>query len=55
METVRQEEKESKLEGKAKGKRGFWSGFVTFLSMGGFMLILIAIAAILILISALTK
>jgi hypothetical protein len=35
-------------------KRGFWSKFYTFLSMGGFMLVLIAIVAIWFAISILT-
>jgi len=39
----------------AKEKKGFWSAFITFLGMGGFMLILVAGVAIVILISYLTK
>ncbi len=35
-------------------KRGFWSKFYTFLSMGGFMLILIAIVVIIFAVSILT-
>lgn len=35
-------------------KRGFWSKFYTFLTMGGFMLVLIAIVAIIFVVSILT-
>src|SRR5512143_2365719 len=35
-------------------KGGFWSKFYTFLSMGGFMLVLIAIVAIIFAVSILT-
>ena len=35
-----------------KKKRSFWDGFVKFLSMGGFILILILIVAIFIVISS---
>ena len=38
-----------------KGKKGFWPKFVTFLSMGGFMVIIVAVVAIAVLISILTK
>jgi len=37
-----------------KAKRGFWNKFYTFLSMGGFMVVLIAIVAIWFAISILT-
>jgi heme/copper-type cytochrome/quinol oxidase subunit 2 len=55
MEAGTQNEKEKKLEAKKTGMQKFWSGFVAFLSMGGFIIILIAIVAIVILISYLTK
>ena len=55
METGTQNEKEKKLEAKKTGMQKFWSGFVAFLCMGGFIIILIAIVAIVILISYLTK
>jgi hypothetical protein len=42
-------------EATTKKKKGFWSGFLTFFAMGGFMLFLIGGLAILILISYLTK
>jgi heme/copper-type cytochrome/quinol oxidase subunit 2 len=38
-----------------KEKKGFWNAFVTFLSMGGFLVILVAVVAVVILISYLTK
>ena len=38
-----------------KEGKGFWSGFITFLAMGGFMLILVAGLAVVILISYLTN
>jgi hypothetical protein len=55
METGTQNEKEKKLEAKKTGMQKFWDGFVTFLGMGGFFIILIAILAIMVLISYLTK
>jgi hypothetical protein len=55
MEAGTQNEKEKKLEAKKTGMQKFWSGFVAFLCMGGFIIILIAIVAIVILISYLTK
>ncbi len=55
MEAAKHEESVIKAEGKVKGKKGFWGGFISFLGMGGFMLVLIAMAAILVLILALTK
>ena len=38
-----------------KEKKGFWSGFITFLSMGGFLVILVGGVAIVVFISYLTK
>jgi hypothetical protein len=38
-----------------KEKKGFWSGFITFLSMGGFLVILILGVAIVVFVSYLTK
>ena len=55
METGTQNEKEQKLETKKTGMQKFWSGFVSFLMMGGFIVILALIAGIAILISYLTK
>lgn len=37
-----------------KGKKGFWSGFMKFLSMGGFLVILILGVAIVVFVSYLT-
>jgi hypothetical protein len=42
-------------EATTKKKKGFWSGFLTFFAMGGFMLILAGGVGILILIVYLTK
>ncbi len=56
METAIKEEKATRTEDESKGKkRTFWSAFITFLSMGGFILVMIAIVGIVIAISALTK
>ena len=55
METTTQNAKEKKLETGKTGKRKFWNAFVKFLSMGGFLVILIAIDAIVILIEKCTK
>ena len=55
METAIKEEKTTGVTTKPKKKKGFWSAFVNFLSMGGFMLILFAIVGIAILISVLFK
>jgi predicted lysophospholipase L1 biosynthesis ABC-type transport system permease subunit len=55
METGTQNEKEQKLETKKTGLQKFLSGFMKFLMMGGFIVILMAIAGIAILISYLTK
>ena len=38
-----------------KEKKGFWSEFITFLSMGGFMVIIVVIIVIAVLISIWTK
>ena len=54
-ETTIKTEKATDVTTKPKKKKGFWSGFLTFLSMGGFLLVLIAIVGIAILISVLTK
>ena len=48
-------EKEKKLETKKTGMQKFLSGFLKFLTMGGFFVILILIVGIMILISYLTK
>ena len=55
MEAATQNEKEKKLEANKTGKRKFWSAFYNFLAMGGFLIILIAIVAIVVLISILMK
>jgi len=55
METRTQNEKEKKLETKKTGMQKFLSGFMQFLMMGGFLVILVAIVAIVILVSYLTK
>jgi len=39
----------------AEGKKGFWSGFITFLSMGGFLVILILGVAIAVFVSYLSN
>jgi hypothetical protein len=38
-----------------KKKKGFWEGFIAFLSMGGFLVILVGGVAIALFISYLTK
>jgi hypothetical protein len=38
-----------------KEKKGFWSAFINFLAMGGFLVVLIAVAAIAVFISYLTN
>ena len=55
MEAVAENEKEKKLETKKTGMQKFLSGFLKFLTMGGFFVILILIVGIMILISYLTK
>ena len=55
METGNQLQKDKSLEADKKGKGGFWNGFITFLSMGGFLVVLIVIVAIVILIERLMK
>ena len=52
METAKQE---VSLEVDGKKKRSFYKAFMNFLVMGGFIIVLIAIVAIVILISYLTK
>jgi heme/copper-type cytochrome/quinol oxidase subunit 2 len=42
-------------EATTKKKKGFWSGFLTFFAMGGFMVILVAVVAVIMLISYLTR
>ena len=46
METGIENEKEKKLETNKTGMQKFWSGFQTFLMYGGFILIIIVIAAV---------
>ena len=55
MEAGAEIEKEKKLETKKTGMQKFLSGFLKFLTMGGFFVILIIIVGIMILISYLTK
>jgi hypothetical protein len=55
MEAGTQNEKEKKLEAKKTGMQKFFSSFMNFLMMGGFLLILFAIVAILLLVNYLTK
>ena len=55
METGIQNEKEKQVETPKTGMQKFLSGFMHFLMYGGFIVVLIAIAAIIILISYLTK
>jgi hypothetical protein len=38
----------NEVKSEARKKKGFWNGFLTFLMMGGFIVILIAIVAILV-------
>ena len=38
-----------------KEKKGFWNGFITFLSMGGFLLIMVLGVAIIAFVSYLTR
>ena len=55
METGTQNEEEKKLGTKKTGMQKFLSGFMHFLMYGGFIVIMVAIAAIVVLISYLTK
>jgi hypothetical protein len=55
MEATTQNEKENKPEAGKTGKRSFWKAFLNFLTMGGFLVVLIAIAAIIILVSKCTQ
>jgi hypothetical protein len=48
-------EKEKKLETKKTGMQKFLSGFIKFLTMGGFFINMIVIIGIVVLISYLTK
>jgi len=38
-----------------KEKKGFWNGFMTFLAMGGFLVIMVLVVVIVIFVSYLTK
>jgi hypothetical protein len=38
-----------------KEKKGFWSAFANFLAMGGFLVVLVAVAVIAIIVSNLTN
>ena len=55
MEAGTQNEKEQQLETKKTGMQKFLSGFMHFLMYGGFIVVMIVIAAIVVLISYLTK
>jgi hypothetical protein len=55
MESANQMQEGKSLEADKKKKGGFWNGFVNFLMMGGFLVILVAIVAIVILIERLMK
>jgi hypothetical protein len=55
MEAGTENEKEKKLETKKTGMQKFLSGFINFLAMGGFIVVLIVIVLIVILIERLTK
>jgi hypothetical protein len=55
MEATTRNGKEKKVEAGKTEKRTFWKAFINFLTMGGFLVVLIAIAAIIILISKLTQ
>jgi len=55
METGTQNAPEKQLETKKTGMQKFLSGFMKFLMMGGFIVILVLIAGIAIVISYLTK
>ena len=55
METGTQNEKEQNLETKKTGMQKFLSGFMHFLMYGGFIVVMIVIAAIVVLISYLMK
>ena len=55
METAKQEDKGTKVVTESKGKKGFLSAFINFLAMGGFLIVLIGIVAIVVLISVWTK
>ena len=55
METANQDEKEETIKAEKTGKRKFWGAFYNFLAMGGFLVILVAIVAIVVLVSILLK
>ena len=38
-----------------KEKKGFWSAFINFLAMGGFLVILVGVIVIVVFVSYLTK
>ena len=54
MEAAKKDEKEN-ASGEGKKGKGFWQSFYNFLAMGGFLLVLVAIVAIVVLISILFK
>ena len=55
METANQDEKEETIKAEKTGKRKFWGAFYNFLAMGGFLVILVAIVAIVVFVSILLK
>ena len=55
MEAGTQNEKEKQVEAPKTGMQKFLSGFMKFLMMGGFIVVMVVIVAIVILISYLTK
>ncbi len=55
METAIKEEKGTTIEEEKKGKSKWANRIYNFLAMGGFLLVLVAIVAIMVLISILTK
>jgi len=55
METAIKEQEETSIKEEQKGKRKWGSMIFNFLAMGGIILVFIAIAAIVVVISILTK
>ena len=55
MEAVAQSDKEKKLETKKTAMQKFLTGFMKFLMMGGFLVIMVVAVAVMVLISYLTK
>ena len=55
MESGTQNEKEKEVETNKTGMQKFLSGFMKFLMMGGFIVVMVVIVAIVILISYLMK